>query len=638
MWLQGPFLKVVFTLRCSNLDVMTKRSLALTFGFWIGASCILNAQDPPPLRVVRSITLPAGVKGSFDHLAVDLAHNRLFVTPEDYHAVLVVDLNAGAVVHEIDGIARPHAILYRADLNKVFVTDGVDGSVKIFDGTTYRLLQTTKLLKDADSIGYDASRRLLYVDNGGKDEGQSYSVLSVVDTTSGRKTADIHIEGEALEAMAPDVFRPRLYLNNKAKSRIEAIDTWKNEAVAAWPVTLGKGNVAMGLDEPHQRLFVGCRSGQLVVFDTNTGRELQALPITSGVDDVVYDAGTKRIYAAGAGVVSVFDQIDADHYRALASVPSAPGGKTALLVPSLNRYYVAAPAHDSQGASVVEMEPMGVAPYKSAEPTPALTLDAPAAERLLLSTMSRHPYLRKMGLHAVPAHQKDSVIVANANASRIGVKSSAGDLDAVKEGATYCVKRDDGSFYNVKMPMFDASNRRIGILVMELPYTSATDQADAVRQAEQLRAELAHQIPSLSALFQYSLDVSAPRAQKLADETMAAHPELQKMGIHVVPGTSAASVIVASNYASKIGKPSSEADMSVAHSGKPTVHKVTEGNPFYDLALPLHDAGGKPIGVIVMELRATAAKDENAALQQATGIVSALEKKIPGKDALFVGE
>jgi hypothetical protein len=228
------------------------------------------------------------------------------------------------------------------------------------------------------------------------------------------------------------------------------------------------------------------------------------------------------------------------------------------------------------------------------------------------------------------------VIVANALASRIGVKTTAGDFEAVKDGATYCVKRDDGSFYNAKMPMFDTAGRRIGILVMEIPFTFANDQADAVRQAEALRKELSRQIPSLDSLFHYTLDApSAPLAQKLLDESMGAHPELQKMGLHVVSPAGNASAIIASNYPNKIGKKSSEGDLSVVHSGKPTVKKVSEPTPFYDLALPLHDATGNAIGMIVMELRGPAAKNESDALQQAESITAAIQKQIPSKGALF---
>lgn len=119
------------------------------------------------------------MKGHFDHFGVDLKSHRLFVTPEDYKAVLVYDLNSGTLIHKIEGIARPHAVLYRSDLNRIYITDGGEGEVKIYGGNSYNLLQRVKLLADADSIGYDPTTHYLYVDNGGGDVHETYSMLSL---------------------------------------------------------------------------------------------------------------------------------------------------------------------------------------------------------------------------------------------------------------------------------------------------------------------------------------------------------------------------------------------------------------------------------------------------------------------------
>src|SRR6266478_363573 len=140
-----------------------------------------------PLKLVQTIKLPAEIKGRFDHFAVDLSGNRLFATPEDNHAVLVFELKSGKLLRTIKGIGKPHAILYRQDLNQIYVTDGDAGDLKIFDSKTYTLKSSVKLLEDADSIGYDPVTKYLYIDNGGGDVHETYSMLSVVDTTSGAK-------------------------------------------------------------------------------------------------------------------------------------------------------------------------------------------------------------------------------------------------------------------------------------------------------------------------------------------------------------------------------------------------------------------------------------------------------------------
>src|SRR6266446_1586821 len=334
---------------------MEKRSLVLVatlMVFGIQARCQMAA----PIKLIQTFELPAEVKGNFDHFGIDLKGGRLFATPEGYHAVVVFDLKTGKLVHKIDGIGKPHAVLYREDLNRIYITDGDAGDLKIFDGKTYALLSSVKLLEDSDSIGYDPKTKYLYIDNGGGDVHQTYSMLSVVDTTAGKKLADIKIDGDTLEAMALEKLSPKIYINNKAKNQVDVVDRDKRELIASWPVTKCKTNVAMGFDEADHRLFVACRSGQISVLDTQTGKEVTTLPITKGVDDATYDAASKRIYAVGDGSVDVYHQTDPDNYKLLGTIPTGPLGKTARLVPDLNRYFVAVPQHETTSAEILVFE------------------------------------------------------------------------------------------------------------------------------------------------------------------------------------------------------------------------------------------------------------------------------------------
>lgn len=315
-----------------------------------------RSQESGPLTLVETLKLPAEVKGNFDHFAIDIKNNRLFCTPEGYKSVVVFDLKSGKLIHTIQGIEKPHAILYREDLNRLYVTDGEAGDLKIFDSSTYALLSSVKLLKDADSIGYDPVTKYLYIDNGGGDVHETYSMISIVDTTAGKKLADMKIDGDTLEAMALEKSSPRMYVNNRAKNQIDAIDRGTRQLVASWPITMSKTNVAMALDEANHRLFVGCRGGHIVVLDTLSGKELSALPITKGVDDVVYDADTRRVYASADGNVDVYEQTDPNSYKLLARVPTGPLGRTALLVPQLKRYFVAVPQHGTTSAEVLAFE------------------------------------------------------------------------------------------------------------------------------------------------------------------------------------------------------------------------------------------------------------------------------------------
>jgi DNA-binding beta-propeller fold protein YncE len=330
-----------------------KTRYSMLAAFFVLSAIPARGQVAPPLKLAQTLTLPADVKGNFDHFGVDLKGDRLFATPEGYKAVLVFELKNGKPIHTITGIGKPHAVLYREDLNRIYITDGDAGDVKIFDGKTYALLSSVKLLEDADSIGYDPKTKYLYIDNGGGDVHETYSMLSVVDTTAGKKLADIKIDGDTLEAMALERSSPRLYVNNKAKNQVDVVDREKRAIVSSWPVTKCKTNVAMALDEANHRLFIACRTGQIAVLDTQSGKEITALPITKGVDDVTYDPASKRIYAACDGNVDVYQQSGPDQYKLLAQVPTAPMGRTARLVPELKRYFVAVPQHGTDPAKIL---------------------------------------------------------------------------------------------------------------------------------------------------------------------------------------------------------------------------------------------------------------------------------------------
>jgi DNA-binding beta-propeller fold protein YncE len=327
--------------------------LCMTLGLFAGK---MQAQESAPLKLVQTFKLPVDVKGNFDHFAIDLAGNRLFATPEAYKAVLVFDLKTGKLIHKITGIEKPHAILYREDLKRLYVTDGDAGDVKIVDSDSYAILSSVKLLEDSDSIGYDAVTKYLYIDNGGGDVHQTYSMLSVVNTTAGKKVADIKVDGDTLEAMVLEKSSNRIFLNNKAKSQVDVIDREKRTLITSWPITLAKTNVAMAYDEANHRLFVACRSGGIVVLDTQSGKEITVLAITKGVDDLVFDPASKRLYASCDGDASVYEQTSPDKYKLLGKVPTGPLARTALLVPQLSRYFVAVPQHGTSNAEIQVFE------------------------------------------------------------------------------------------------------------------------------------------------------------------------------------------------------------------------------------------------------------------------------------------
>jgi DNA-binding beta-propeller fold protein YncE len=325
--------------------------LALFMVFALKAECA----DTAPLKLVTMYEFPSDVKGNFDHLTADVRGHRLFLTLREHKSVNVVDLRNGRLIQSMP-VGNPHVVLYREDLRRLYVTDEDAGELKIFDAKTYQLIKNVKLLVGADAMGYDPATKYAYVVNGGGNAKMSYSVISIIDTMSGEKVDDIKLDGASVESMAFEKSSPKMYVNNRTKNRVEVIDRNARRVLTSWPLTLGDRCGPITLDEPDHRLFVACRSGHIVVLGTETGKELQALPIGERVDDLAFDPTRKRLYAAcggGTGTVDVYKEIDPDHYQSLGKVPSGPVGKNGCLVPELNRYFVPVPQHEGENAEIL---------------------------------------------------------------------------------------------------------------------------------------------------------------------------------------------------------------------------------------------------------------------------------------------
>lgn len=316
------------------------------------------ASDSVPLKLVQSVDLPK-YSGDFDHFAADVAGNRLFLAAEDHGTLEVFDLNSTKWLKTIKGFDVPHSILYLPDSQKLFVTDGGDSMSKVLSSPDLRIVQKVSLVPGADSLAYDPEAHRAYVVTGGKDVKMKESVLSVIDTADFSKKADLKLDSAHVEGLALESHGNRMFVNVTDHNEIAVIDRSKMEIIDRWPLQNAGENSPMILDEANHRLFIVCRNpAKLVVFDTQSGKQVGDWPTAGHSDGMAFDSAHKRIYVPGSeGYIAVYQQKDADHYELIAKVPSAPGAKTCLLVPELNRLYVAvSPGEGKFGARVLTFE------------------------------------------------------------------------------------------------------------------------------------------------------------------------------------------------------------------------------------------------------------------------------------------
>jgi DNA-binding beta-propeller fold protein YncE len=312
---------------------------------------VASAQSKPPLRLLQTISLPDLKEGDFDHFAVDLAGHRLFLAAEASNAVMVLDTRDNKLIHTISDLEEPHSMLFLPAAKQLWVIAG--GAAKIFNSDTYALTETVKLTEGADSSAYDPPKHLLYVAAGGSDAKMAYSLINIVDTNTRKKVGDIKVESANIEAMGIEKNGPRIYANVRDKSMVGVIDREKKTVTSTWPLGELHGNTPLIFDEANRRVFVaGRKPPTLAILDSESGKIIATLPTAEMTDDMAFDPASKRIYVACNDFAVVYEQKDADHYVELGRAPTGFRAKTAILVPQLNRYYVAAPRHGTDLAGV----------------------------------------------------------------------------------------------------------------------------------------------------------------------------------------------------------------------------------------------------------------------------------------------
>jgi DNA-binding beta-propeller fold protein YncE len=247
---------------------------------------------------------------------------------------------------------------YNSELKKLFLVD--EKQVEIYDGTSYTLLGVIPMRPHADASIYDPSSNLLYVANGSKPYGEDYAYVSIVDTRSDKKVGDIKLDCDTCEGMALEKSGPRLFVCMYSKNALAVIDRDKRTVIATWSIEPeGRSNNHVAFDEANHRLYVSDignrQDAKVVVLNSDTGRILSTLlaPGQCLSDDMQFDPGLSRLYVAGVPFINVFkgDNI-------LGQVPSSYHSVTAIVVPELNRYYVAVNHHGNTDAKVQVYEVM----------------------------------------------------------------------------------------------------------------------------------------------------------------------------------------------------------------------------------------------------------------------------------------
>ena len=315
-------------------------------------AALAQEREAPPVREVQEIPLP-GVQGRLDHFTIDAKRKRVIFSGLGNNSVQIVDVFAGRMIHQIDGLAEPQGTLYLAEWDKLFVANSANGHVDVYDGNKFTLLDTVDFGEgsDPDNLRYDPAAKKVYL-------GYGDGAIAVIDpVTNKRLPTEYKFEGHP-EGFQLETKGPRIFVNVADTKNIQVINRQTGK-ISTWSLPSGhSANFPMVLDEANHRVFIGTRKpSRLTVLDTDSGKVVASLPTAGDMDDMFYDADRKRIYVAGGeGYLSVVQQVDADHYKNMGKFATALGTRTGVWYAKRDRLYLAAPPSGVLGARLLVFE------------------------------------------------------------------------------------------------------------------------------------------------------------------------------------------------------------------------------------------------------------------------------------------
>jgi hypothetical protein len=256
-------------------------------------------------------------------------------------------------------------------------------------------------------------------------------------------------------------------------------------------------------------------------------------------------------------------------------------------------------------------------------------------QELVDQVVAKNPGLLVIVMHVSPPDVTNYPIIAS-NIGRIGKVADEDDMRVITTEKTNLEVAHGGTRFEVELVMRDLAGNNIGALGLVFPYKQGDDKAALEKRAIRIRDGLAKRILDARSLVERHpfepLATTKTHAQKLIDEMLAKHPELNVLAMHVAPPKSSDNITIASNFG-RIGKKADDDDAKVIATGQPRAGAYSNGKR-YGVELPLLDAAGNTVGALSVGWPYRRGDDEKVFMVNAAKVRDELRQRIPSIEKL----
>lgn len=317
----------------------------------VGTAILTASSWASEAPLVLEVKIPLGqVRGRIDHLAIDVARQRLFVAELGNDTVAVLDLAHRMVLRTLTGLHEPQGVGYERTTDTLYVANAGDGAVQLFQGADLAAVGRIDLGEDADNVRIDSTTHRVIV-------GYGKGALALIDAVSRKKIGDIKLKGHP-ESFQITADGGQSIVNVPEAHEIAAVNFARGKQMASWQTGGLSANFPMTIDRAAGRVHVVFRHpATLVAFDAQSGKKLYSIETCGDSDDVFFDSKRSRAYVScGEGFVEVIaDQ--GSHFAKEAKLATSGGARTALFAPELDRYFLAVRATGQAPAAIWVFKP-----------------------------------------------------------------------------------------------------------------------------------------------------------------------------------------------------------------------------------------------------------------------------------------
>lgn len=151
----------------------------------------------------------------------------------------------------------------------------------------------------------------------------------------------------------------RAFVNVPDAEEIAVVDLAKLEVTEALPTQGHRSNFPMAFDPEARRVLVVFRTpARLLVLSAADKAVVADLDTCGDADDVFVDPKRHRVYVScGTGAIDVLEE-KTGRYQPIGRIGTAPGARTSLFVPELDRLFLAVRAAGPIPAAIWVFRPV----------------------------------------------------------------------------------------------------------------------------------------------------------------------------------------------------------------------------------------------------------------------------------------